>query len=149
MPMASVAPDAAAAIAISVIVPVYNEELNVDELHDRIAAVLTADDVEFLFIDDGSSDSTFDRLSALAARDPRIRLIRFRRNYGQTAALSAGIDHARGDIIVPMDGDLQNDPRIFPGCSPGSTKDTTWSAAGESTVRTHCGSGSRPCSPIV
>ena len=114
MPIETVARDARAAIAISVIVPVYNEELNVDELYDRIAAVLTAQDVELLFIDDGSSDGTFDRLTALAARDPRVRLIRFRRNYGQTAALSAGIDHARGEIIVPMDGDLQNDPADIP-----------------------------------
>jgi glycosyltransferase involved in cell wall biosynthesis len=112
--MAPVARDPGSAIAISVIVPVYNEELNVDELHERIAAVLTASDVEFLFIDDGSTDRTFERLTALAARDPRIRLIRFRRNYGQTAALSAGIDHARGGIIVPMDGDLQNDPQDIP-----------------------------------
>jgi len=102
------------AIAISVIVPVYNEELNVDELYQRIADVLTAADVEFLFIDDGSTDATAARLGAVAARDPRVRLIRFRRNYGQTSALSAGIDHARGSIIVPMDGDLQNDPSDIP-----------------------------------
>ena len=97
-------------LSISVVIPVYNEELNVDELHQRIAAVLTSPDVEFLFVDDGSSDGTFARLSDIAKADPRVRIIRFRRNYGQTAALSAGIDHARGAIIVPMDGDLQNDP---------------------------------------
>jgi glycosyltransferase involved in cell wall biosynthesis len=101
-------------LAISVVIPVYNEELNVDELHQRIAGVLTGDDVEFLFVDDGSSDSTPARLAALAVNDPRVRVIRFRRNYGQTAALSAGIDHARGAIIVPMDGDLQNDPADVP-----------------------------------
>jgi glycosyltransferase involved in cell wall biosynthesis len=101
-------------VEISVVIPVYNEDLNVEELYQRIAAVLAADNVEFLFVDDGSTDSTFARLSALAKDDPRIRLVRFRRNYGQTAALSAGIDHARGAIIVPMDGDLQNDPADVP-----------------------------------
>jgi glycosyltransferase involved in cell wall biosynthesis len=87
------------AIRISVVIPVFNEELN---------------DVEFLFVDDGSSDATPAKLTTIAAQDPRVRLIRFRRNYGQTAALSAGIDHARGSIIVPMDGDLQNDPADVP-----------------------------------
>lgn len=101
-------------LAVSVVIPVYNEELNVEELYQRIAAVLTATDVEFLFVDDGSTDSTFARLSVIARSDARVRLIRFRRNYGQTAALSAGIDHARGATIVPMDGDLQNDPNDVP-----------------------------------
>ena len=100
--------------AISVIVPVYNEELNVDDVHARLAEVLHSDDVEFIFIDDGSTDGTADRLHALTALDSRVKLIRLRRNYGQTAALSAGIDHARGRIIVPIDGDLQNDPRDIP-----------------------------------
>ncbi len=104
----------AGTIAISVVIPVYNEELNVDELHARIAAVLTGQDVEFLFVDDGSTDRTHARLCDIAAADPRVKVIRFRRNYGQTAALSAGIDHARGAIIVPMDGDLQNDPADVP-----------------------------------
>src|SRR5439155_6488834 len=102
-----------ARVAVSVVVPVFNEEPNVEELYDRITAVLS-DSVEFIFVDDGSTDGTFERLRRLAAADPRIRLVRFRRNFGQTAALSAGIDHARADIIVPMDGDLQNDPRDIP-----------------------------------
>ena len=99
--------------SISVIVPVYNEELNVDEMYDRIANVLK-DGAEFIFVDDGSSDSTYTRLAAIARRDERVRVVRFRRNFGQTAALSAGIDHAVGDIIVPIDGDLQNDPNDIP-----------------------------------
>ena len=98
---------------ISVIVPVYNEELNVDEMYDRIANVLK-DGAEFIFVDDGSTDTTYQRLSAIAGRDERVRLVRFRRNFGQTAALSAGIDHAVGEIIVPIDGDLQNDPNDIP-----------------------------------
>ncbi|MCI0432383.1 MAG: glycosyltransferase family 2 protein [Gemmatimonadetes bacterium] len=99
---------------VSVVVPVFNEELNVSELYDRLAAVLSGDDVEFIFVDDGSTDRTGSVLESLAARDDRLRLIRFRRNFGQTAALSAGIDHARGAIIIPMDGDLQNDPQDIP-----------------------------------
>jgi glycosyltransferase involved in cell wall biosynthesis len=100
-------------VAVSVVVPVFNEELNIEELYGRITAVLR-DSVEFIFVDDGSTDGTFDRLRRLAAGDPRVRLVRFRRNFGQTAALSAGIDHARAEIIVPMDGDLQNDPKDIP-----------------------------------
>ena len=102
-----------ARVAVSVVVPVFNEELNIEELYGRITAVLR-DSVEFIFVDDGSTDGTFARLRRLAAGDPRVRLVRFRRNFGQTAALSAGIDHARAEIIVPMDGDLQNDPKDIP-----------------------------------
>jgi glycosyltransferase involved in cell wall biosynthesis len=98
---------------LSVVVPVYNEEDNVTELHTRLTAVID-DDAEIIFVDDGSDDETPARLHAIASSDPRVRVIRFRRNFGQTAALSAGIDHATGEIIVPMDGDLQNDPRDIP-----------------------------------
>lgn len=100
-------------VDVSVVVPVYNEELNVDELHERLVQVLN-DRTEIIFVDDGSTDSTPQRLREIAARDSRVRLVRFRRNFGQTAALSAGIDHARGRTIVPIDGDLQNDPRDIP-----------------------------------
>jgi glycosyltransferase involved in cell wall biosynthesis len=100
-------------IDISVVVPVYNEELNVDELYQRLDRVV-AGTAEFIFVDDGSTDGTLHRLQQLAERDARMVVISFRRNFGQTAALSAGIDHARGRIIVPMDGDLQNDPRDIP-----------------------------------
>ncbi len=102
-----------APVVVSVVIPVYNEELNVNELHDRLSAVL-GDEAEFIFVDDGSTDATYARLAELAMLDPRMRVIRFRRNFGQTAALAAGIDHARGELIVPMDGDLQNDPRDIP-----------------------------------
>ncbi len=100
-------------IAISVVVPVYNEELNIAQLYAGISNVLT-DSAEFIFVDDGSTDGTFARLREIAAQDKRVRLFRFPRNFGQTAALSAGIDHARGTVIVPMDGDLQNDPADIP-----------------------------------
>jgi glycosyltransferase involved in cell wall biosynthesis len=103
-----------ARVPVSVVIPVYNEELNIDELFERLARVLTAADIEFLFVDDGSTDGTWQKLRGIAARDARVRVIRFRRNFGQTAALSAGIDHSHGDIIIPMDGDLQNDPEDIP-----------------------------------
>ena len=98
---------------ISVVVPVLNEQDNVAELYKRLTNVLHSD-VEFIFVDDGSTDETFHHLRAIARNDKRVRVIRFRRNFGQTAALSAGLDHARGDIIIPMDGDLQNDPADIP-----------------------------------
>jgi glycosyltransferase involved in cell wall biosynthesis len=98
---------------ISIIVPVYNEAANVDELYERLIAVIDRP-AELIFVDDGSTDDTAVRLQRIAERDPRLVLICFRRNFGQTAALSAGIDHARGRIIVPIDGDLQNDPADIP-----------------------------------
>jgi glycosyltransferase involved in cell wall biosynthesis len=100
-------------VPVSVIIPVFNEELNVVEMYERIAAVLTGPS-EFIFVDDGSTDATYARLREVARGDKRVKLVRFRRNFGQTAALSAGIDHASGDIIVPIDGDLQNDPKDIP-----------------------------------
>jgi glycosyltransferase involved in cell wall biosynthesis len=102
------------ALRISVIVPVYNEELNVEELHERLSRVLSGPDVEMLFVDDGSTDGTYARLEAIAGRDERVRVLRLRRNFGQTAALSAGIDYSTGEIIIPIDGDLQNDPADIP-----------------------------------
>ena len=102
-----------ASVSISVIVPVYNEELNVDELHDRLTRVLDRS-AEIIFVDDGSTDGTPARLRTIAETNPAVRVVRFRRNFGQTAALSAGIDHARGRVIVPIDGDLQNDPADIP-----------------------------------
>ena len=82
-------------------------------MHQRLSDVLDAS-AEMIFVDDGSTDSTHAKLRAIAARDSRVRVLRFRTNFGQTAALSAGIDHARGRIIAPIDGDLQNDPKDIP-----------------------------------
>ena len=101
-------------VRVSVVLPVHEEEENLDELHRRLSHVLEGDDVEFIFVDDGSEDGSWARLVEIADADPRVRLVRFPRNFGQTAALSAGIDHARGRIIVPMDADLQNDPTDIP-----------------------------------
>ena len=101
---------------LSIVVPVYNEEESVNPLYERITAALsqTAYSYEMILVDDGSSDRSFMLLTAIAAEDSRVRVIRFRRNFGQTAAMAAGFDAARGRIVVPMDGDLQNDPADIP-----------------------------------
>jgi glycosyltransferase involved in cell wall biosynthesis len=101
---------------ISIIVPVYNEEPNLVPLHGEIAAALdsTGRDYEIVYVDDGSNDGSFERLKALAAACPAVTVVRFRRNFGQTAALAAGIDAAVGDILIFMDADLQNDPADIP-----------------------------------
>jgi glycosyltransferase involved in cell wall biosynthesis len=98
---------------ISVVVPMKNEAPNVEELYRELRAALEAfgRPYEILAIDDGSTDDTFARLARFQASDDRLRVIRFRRNFGQTAAFAAGFAHARGRYIVTMDGDLQNDPR--------------------------------------
>jgi glycosyltransferase involved in cell wall biosynthesis len=101
---------------ISIVIPVKDEELNVDELHGELSEALRGlgRPYEIIFVDDGSADATFDRLARLQASDPHLVVIRFRKNFGQTAAFSAGFAHARGRIIVTADGDLQNDPRDIP-----------------------------------
>ena len=101
---------------LSVIVPLYNEEANVEPLYEAVIAAIEPLGLSFelLLVDDGSGDDTFPTAARLAARDRRMRVIKFRRNYGQTAAMVAGIDHARGRTLVTMDGDLQNDPANIP-----------------------------------
>jgi len=97
---------------ISVVIPLKDEEQNVVPLHDELSAVLRSigRPYEMILIDDGSEDATFERLAELQARDPQVRVVRFNRNYGQTAAFAAGFARARGRFIVTSDGDLQNDP---------------------------------------
>lgn len=97
---------------LTVTVPIYNEEANIAPLYEKIRAAVDAlgKPWELVLVDDGSRDGSAALLDALAVRDPRVAVIHFARNYGQTAAMQAGMDHARGDVIVPMDGDLQNDP---------------------------------------
>ena len=94
-----------------------NESLSVAELYRELTAVLEgfARPYEIIAIDDGSTDDTFAQLASLQAVDPRLRVIRFRRNFGQTAAFAAGFAHARGRYIVTADGDRQNDPADIPG----------------------------------
>jgi glycosyltransferase involved in cell wall biosynthesis len=100
---------------LSVIVPLYNEEESAGALYEEIRAA--ADRLgrswELLLVDDGSTDDTAGRLREISCRDSRVRVIRFRRNYGQTAALQAGFDHAQGRVVITLDGDLQNDPNDF------------------------------------
>jgi glycosyltransferase involved in cell wall biosynthesis len=104
--------DAERRLAISVVVPVHDEEDNVEPLYRSLVSALQALGRSFVIVvvDDGSDDETYPRLLRLAAIDNDLKLVRLRRNFGQTAAMSAGFDHASGDVIVPMDGDLQNDP---------------------------------------
>jgi glycosyltransferase involved in cell wall biosynthesis len=101
---------------LSVVIPVRNESANVRELHLEFTEVLTGwgRPYELIFIEDGSTDETFDRLADIQRRDARVRVIRFRRNFGQTAGFAAGFAHARGRYIATADGDLQNDPRDIP-----------------------------------
>jgi glycosyltransferase involved in cell wall biosynthesis len=103
---------ATSAPALTITVPIFNEEDNIAPLYERICAAADQLGIEWelVLVNDGSSDRSAERLDAIAARDPHVTVVHFPRNYGQTAAMMAGIDHARGDIIVPMDGDLQNDP---------------------------------------
>ncbi len=104
------------ALDLSLVIPVYNEEDNLAPLAAEIRAALepTGLNYEVLFIDDGSRDRSFACLQDLAAADGRVVAIRFRRNYGQTAAFAAGFDHARGAVIVTLDADRQNDPADIP-----------------------------------
>lgn len=104
------------AVDLSVVVPFYNEEDNIKALYDEIVAALisTGQSYEMVFINDGSRDATLDRLRDLAASDPHVVVVDLLRNYGQTAAMMAGFDHAGGDIIIAMDGDGQNDPAEIP-----------------------------------
>ena len=101
---------------LSIVIPVFNEEENIPLLADEIRRALEPQGIayEVIAVDDGSTDGSWSRLEAVRAADPRWILVALRRNFGQTAALSAGFDHARGEVIVPLDGDLQNDPADIP-----------------------------------
>src|SRR5260370_11150454 len=101
---------------LSIIVPVYNEEENIQLLHSSISQVLKEQDFpsEIIYVDDGSTDGTFIQLNRIAMSDPLAQIIRLRRNFGQTAAISAGVAHSTGEILMFMDGDLQNDPVEIP-----------------------------------
>ena len=101
---------------LSVVIPVRNEAANVEPLYRELTDTLTASgrSYEVLFVEDGSTDDTYARLTRIQGGDARVRVIRFRRNFGQTAAFAAGFAHARGRYIVTSDGDLQNDPRDIP-----------------------------------
>jgi glycosyltransferase involved in cell wall biosynthesis len=104
------------AMDLSIVIPIKDEKDNIPRLHESIMAALGnfSWQYEIVLVDDGSTDGSHLELAALAGRDARVKVVRLRRNFGQSAAMQAGIDHAQGDVIVTMDGDLQNDPADIP-----------------------------------
>lgn len=117
---------------ISIVVPLFNEEENVELLYRELDGVMQTlgKKYEFIFIDDGSTDSSLDLLKGLKAKDPHLVILSFRRNFGQTAAMAAGFDYAQGDVIIAMDADLQNDsadiPRLIDKIEEGYDLVTGW-----------------------
>jgi glycosyltransferase involved in cell wall biosynthesis len=102
-------------MAVSVVIPLYNEEENVEILNERLGATMKSiGDYEIVYVDDGSTDGTLRLLEQIQAQDENVMVLSLRRNFGQTAAFAAGFDFARGDVVVTMDGDLQNDPADIP-----------------------------------
>ena len=114
-------------VLISVVVPLFNEGANLRELIARLDAALTGRHYELMLVDDGSSDDTREQLTKLANRRPRIKLLSLSRNFGHQAAITAGLQHASGDAVVVMDGDLQDPPEAIPGLISRWFEDMTWS----------------------
>jgi glycosyltransferase involved in cell wall biosynthesis len=103
-------------IFLSIVIPIYNEEENINPLYSEIISAVNGkyNDFEIIFIDDGSRDGSFQKSKTLNKKDKRVKVINFRRNFGQSNAISAGFDYCKGDIVVTLDGDLQNDPADIP-----------------------------------
>ena len=101
---------------LSIAIPIYNEAGSVGELYGKVRAAMEKQPRpwELILVNDGSSDGTSELLDEIAGKDDRVKVVHFRRNFGQTAAMMAGFDFAKGDVIIPMDGDLQNDPEDIP-----------------------------------
>jgi glycosyltransferase involved in cell wall biosynthesis len=101
---------------VSVVIPIFNEEINIGPMYDRLLAALSdkVSGLEILYVDDGSADSSWEKISELAIRDERVRGVRFARNFGHQAALTAGVDVARGRAVVIIDGDMQDPPEVIP-----------------------------------
>jgi len=101
---------------LSIVIPVYNEEESLETLHGELTEVAEAEgyNLDIVFVDDGSSDASWDVIERLAAADPSVRGVRFRRNFGKAAALSAGFSHVRGELVMTLDADLQDDPHEIP-----------------------------------
>jgi len=107
--------DSGTAAQISIVIPLLNEQDNLPSLYEQITQAMQEQvGYEILFVDDGSTDQSFAALQGFHQNDPRVRVIRFRKNFGQTAAMSAGFEHAQGEIIIALDADLQNDPADIP-----------------------------------
>ena len=110
-------PDRSGMHRISVVVPVFNEEEIIDLFYERAKSVLGGMHElswEIVFVDDGSSDGSYTKLSALASRDPNVKVLKFSRNFGHQIAITAGVDEARGDCVVVIDSDLQDPPEVIP-----------------------------------
>ena len=103
-------------IELSIIIPAFNEQDNITPLYQELNKVLSdlGKSYEIIFIDDGSTDATFARLEELHKIDPLVKVIKFKKNFGQSAAMKAGFDHAHGKLLITMDADLQNDPQDIP-----------------------------------
>ncbi len=104
-------------VFLSIVIPVYNEEENVEILYREIVSALDGESYkgfEMIFANDGSTDNSLEKLRDLNEKDPRVKVIHFRKNFGQSAAISAGFDHCQGDVVITLDGDLQNDPADIP-----------------------------------
>jgi polyisoprenyl-phosphate glycosyltransferase len=99
---------------VSVVAPMHDEAPTVAPFHERVAAALEGEDWELVVVDDGSRDGTHGELAAIAAADERLRVVRLSRSFGHQAALTAGLEHARGDVVVMLDGDLQDPPEVIP-----------------------------------
>jgi undecaprenyl-phosphate 4-deoxy-4-formamido-L-arabinose transferase len=113
-PRDSAAPETWPAPELSIVVTLYDEDRTLEELYRRIVATLADRSYELIFVDDGSRDGTWPIVERLHARDPRVRAVRFKRNFGQHPAMHAGLARARGELVVTMDGDLQNQPEDIP-----------------------------------
>lgn len=115
-------------IDVSIVVPLYNEQDNVEELYREIRSVVEGQPLiyEIIFVDDGSLDQTVERICQCVLGDKRVTILEFTKNFGQTAALAAGFSRARGRVIVPMDGDLQNDPHDIPRLVAGLDEGPGW-----------------------
>ena len=118
---------------LSIVIPVHNEEHSLLPLYDRLTAVSEAlgYPYEILFVDDASTDRSFELLANLVETDGHLKVIRLRRNFGQTAALSAGFHEAKGEVVIAMDGDLQHAPEDIPALLRRSRRAMTLPAAGE------------------
>ena len=101
---------------LSIVIPTYNEEENVEPLYAELSSVLKGigSEYEIIFVDDGSTDGTFQNMQALHTKDKKVKIIKLKKNFGQSAAMAAGLDYAHGDVIITMDADLQNDPADIP-----------------------------------
>src|SRR5688572_2857568 len=135
---------------LSIVIPVHNESPNIPQLYEELTQVLGqyGRSYELVIVDDGSVDDTFDQLAVMQARDARLRVIRFRRNFGQTAAFAAGFAHARGRLVVTSDGDLQNDPRDIPAMVSLIEQGNDIGSAGGKIARISSSLGACPaCSP--